>query len=388
MRVSAHVAFLSVCSQRWGGSEELWSRAACALRDGGHTVDVMKGNVDRDHPRIRELTRRGCAVTDLNELVPRRLALALSAVAPGRAGLDALRHQALVAAARLMVRRPQLAIISQGGNFNGTHLALVCARLRVPFVLVAQSASEVSWPSDRMRPALVEVLARSRRSLFVSAHNLRVTEHQIGRPVPRAEVVRNPVPAGRELPLPWPAASGDALRLACVGRLLIAEKGQDILLEALAEPRRRERPVHVSFFGEGPNRDGLREMAGWLGVERVSFPGQVASFEDVWRTHHALALSSRIEGQSLALLEAMACGRVPIVTDVGGNGELIEDGRTGFVAEAPTAAAFGAALDRAWECRQRWPEIGAAAARRVEDPSRASGSARLAEVALEEAGRR
>ena len=51
----------------------------------------------------------------------------------------------------------------------------------------------------------------------------------------------------------------------------------------------------------------------------------------------------------LALVEAMLCGRTAVVTDVGGNAEWIEDGETGFVAEAATAKSFGAALkERGW----------------------------------------
>jgi len=58
------------------------------------------------------------------------------------------------------------------------------------------------------------------------------------------------------------------------------------------------------------------------------------------------------------LVEAMLCGRPAVVTDVGGNTEWIEDGRTGFVAEAPTAKSFGAALERAWLAQADWQKMG------------------------------
>jgi len=54
----------------------------------------------------------------------------------------------------------------------------------------------------------------------------------------------------------------------------------------------------------------------------------------------------------------MLCGRAAVVTDVGGNAEWIEDGQTGFVAEAATAKSFGAALERAWLARGDWGEMG------------------------------
>jgi glycosyltransferase involved in cell wall biosynthesis len=60
----------------------------------------------------------------------------------------------------------------------------------------------------------------------------------------------------------------------------------------------------------------------------------------------------------LALLEAMFCARPAVVTDVGGNAEWTEDGQTGFVAEAPTAKSFAAALERAWVARAKWHLMG------------------------------
>ncbi|HMA34742.1 MAG TPA: hypothetical protein VKY74_09725, partial [Chloroflexia bacterium] len=42
----------------------------------------------------------------------------------------------------------------------------------------------------------------------------------------------------------------------------------------------------------------------------------------------------------------------------GGNGEWIAEGHTGFVAEAPTARSFGAALERAWHRQSAWPQMG------------------------------
>ena len=65
----------------------------------------------------------------------------------------------------------------------------------------------------------------------------------------------------------------------------------------------------------------------------------------------------------MTLLEAFWYGRPAVVTDVGGNYELVEEGKTGFL--SPSAELFGEALERAWEARQSWPNLGEEAARRV-----------------------
>ena len=78
----------------------------------------------------------------------------------------------------------------------------------------------------------------------------------------------------------------------------------------------------------------------------------------MWAENHLLVLPSRVESAPLALVEAMLCGRPAVVTDVGGMTEWVQEADTGYVAEAPTAQSVGAALERAWQNRARWPELG------------------------------
>ena len=111
----------------------------------------------------------------------------------------------------------------------------------------------------------------------------------------------------------------------------------------------------------------LPALANMLGLCRVDFRGFTDDVERVWAEHHALVLPSRHEGMPLAVVEAMLCGRVCIVTDVAGNTEFIEDGVTGFVAPAPTAPLVREVLERAWDRRGEWRQIGAAAARAVRE---------------------
>lgn len=372
-------AVLSSCGEPWGGSEELWFEAACALRADGHDVSVWKTNVDAAEPRIAQLRRAGCAVRDLNRSGPGAFWYALTS--PTFARLSVPLHLALNGP-RVRMARPDLAIVSQGGNFDGVNFARVCERLRIPYVLVSQKATGLHWPSDVARELIRETHERARRTVFVSHHNLELTRRQLDADLPRAVVLDNPVLAGRAGPLPWPAGDGP-LRLACVGRLFVLEKAQELLLEALARPRWRERDVELSVYGRGIHREGLEGMARRLGLANVSFHGHVADIAAVWRSHHALVLASRAEGLPLVVGEAMACGRVPIVTDAGGTAELVQDGVTGFVAQPGSADAIDAALERAWARRGELGEMGARAAARVAELLRARGPAPLARVALE-----
>jgi glycosyltransferase involved in cell wall biosynthesis len=151
-----------------------------------------------------------------------------------------------------------------------------------------------------------------------------------------------------------------------VARLHLLDKGQDILLRVLARNKWKERKLHVSFFGQGVNRESLEFLAAKLGIQNVSFEGQTSEVISIWRNHHALILASRAEGMPLALVEAMMCGRPGIVTKVGGNAEIVEDRVTGFLA-APVEDSLDAALEDVWARRHELREMGRLAAIRIRE---------------------
>lgn len=359
-------------NRSWGGSEELWSAAAAALAAGGHRVTVYKSCLSDSEPRIRRLRELSCSIHDLARfpLSPRRLFSGLGVVSrPLTYAHEVARLGIGVGASK----RPDLVIVSQGGNHDGFLLAEVCRRLRLPYVLISQKASDLYWPPDTRRSRIRRVFEAARATYFVSKHNLRLTEEQFGMALPTARVVWNPFLVSWERRHDWPDQSA-GLRLACVGRLDAKEKGQDLLLRVLARNRWRARPLSVTFYGTGLHAHGLEQLARHLGLTSVTFAGFVRDVAAIWDNHHGLVLGSRCEGLPLVLVEAMLSGRVAIVTDAGGNAEVLEDGVTGFLAQAPSEDALDEAMDRAWQRRVEWRVIGAAAADHIrtlvpEDPA-------------------
>lgn len=357
-----NVVFVSG-NRNWGGSEELWSATAAVLASDGHRVTVFKSGVDESEPRIRRLRALRCRIRDLARfpLMPRRLFTLVRALSSGAAyGHEIVRL--LIGLA--LSRRPDLVVVSQGGNHDGYFLAEVCRRLRLPYAIVSHKASELYWPADWQQKTIAAVYRAARACFFVSEHSRRLTEEQLGFALPGAAVVRNPFLVPWEPRTDWPDDRSE-LRLACVGRLHPKEKGQDLLLRVLARRRWRGRPLSVTFYGDGLQRASLERMARNLGLTNTTFAGFVRDVPAIWSTHHGLILPSRCEGLPITLVEAMLSGRVPVVTDVGGNAEVVDDGVTGYLAAAPTEDALDDAMERAWNERHRWREIGAAAAARI-----------------------
>lgn len=357
------IVFIS-SNDGWGGSEELWGAAAAALARSGARVTVAKAGIDRRLDRIKRLESLDVSLNDLRSifLVPGKLTGALVRFSwPLDYVIRLLRLKFV-----LWRKQPALVVLSQGGNFDGLFYGKRLRRAGARYCLIVQKAAEMYWPSDDQLNEAQALYRGAARVFFVSRHNLGLTEEQLAQRLPNAVVVRNPFAVPYDAPQPWPETQ-TPFRLACVGRLYPREKGQDILLRVLAREKWRQREMSLTLFGAGQHFEGLRQTASYLGLSNVTFAGFTPDVAEIWRTHHALVLPSHCEGLPLALVEAMLSGRVPIVTDVAGNGEVVTDNVTGFLASSASDDAVDEALERGWARRSQWPEIGAAAARAIRE---------------------
>lgn len=260
--------------------------------------------------------------------------------------------------------RPDLAVISQACNNDGLYWMEACVARNIPYVTIAQSGSEHYWYGDALNQRLAAAYAQAKQCYFVSQRTLDLTVKQIAIHLPQAEIVRNPFNVAYTAAPSW-KPTDEGFRLACVGRINPVSKGQDILFEVLRSPKWKNRPLTVTLFGSGEHTETLKRLQQLWELHNVEFAPFTTNIEEIWATHHGLILPSRYEGLPLVIVEAMLCGRTCIVTDVAGNAELLEDGVNGFVAKAPTPALLDEALERAWQQRESWYEMGKAAAQSV-----------------------
>jgi len=112
--------------------------------------------------------------------------------------------------------------------------------------------------------------------------------------------------------------------------------GPDVLLKAMAQVVRTIPSIELSVAGEGELTPVLRRMTTDLHLSRnVRFVGFVdnRNIYDFIRQHHIMVMPSVMESESfgVAVLEAGACGRAVIASEVGGVPEVLVDGRTGLL---------------------------------------------------------
>ena len=378
------IAIISCAKNEWGGSEDLWYNTALELVKPGHDVLVFKRFLNKKHPKITPLTRKGIRVFDIYESrrvrlfrVARGIRKIITSIIPRQKYLDGL-FESFDAFERriyqtwnlldylafsflytkLKLYQPDLILINQGDNFDGYAYMLLLRKLALPYVILSQKTSEIIWPSDEIVDNLRSCYQDSLWNFFVSKHNHQTTELQIGLRLEKASIVLNPIKVNIDKPLNWLGSTKQKVRLACIGRMWVLDKAQNILLQVLALDKWKTRNISVSFFGTGPHLNGLKRMAAMLELTNITFPGYVTDIKSLWEEHHALILPSYSEGMPLVVLEAMFCGRPVIANAVAGVPEVIQDNYSGFLSYGVSVEALDEVMERAWENFSHWEEMG------------------------------
>lgn len=124
-------------------------------------------------------------------------------------------------------------------------------------------------------------------------------------------------------------------------------KDHPTALRAFARLAARDPDAVLAFAGTGPGQPDAERLAESLGIaDRVRFLGARDDVPRLWAAADIALLTSFSEGVSVAALEAMASRRPMVATNVGGNGEVVAHGETGFLAPREDDAAIAEALAR------------------------------------------
>lgn len=179
-------------------------------------------------------------------------------------------------------------------------------------------------------------LTASRRPIFENLHRwdavVFLTDRQRAAAVELLGDTGNldVVPNGVTLPDRVPRLPPDRLHGVIVARL-VGIKRLEHALRIIAAVRELDIPVTAEIIGEGPRRERLEAEAARLGLSgAVRFAGYVPHAADQYLTASWTLLTSRSEGESLSLVEAMGAGCLPVAYDIRyGPAEIIVDERNG-----------------------------------------------------------
>jgi glycosyltransferase involved in cell wall biosynthesis len=237
---------------------------------------------------------------------------------------------------------------------------------RRPYVLTLHTSHFLLRAGNPVWRAVFRRIIRAADYLLATSEEIRRVALRIY-PHPRSEVMTNAVDTDRFAPAgDHDTARGEGGRTRIVvPRRLFPKNGVEYFVRAL--PRLvKERDVHATVVGDGPERARLEVLAAELGVaDRIEFLGARANQEmpQLLRKANLAVIPSLLEATSIAALEAMACGLPVAASRVGGLPEIVDEGVGAlFEPRNPESLAHAVAglLGRA-----DLPELGREARRRV-----------------------
>lgn len=117
---------------------------------------------------------------------------------------------------------------------------------------------------------------------------------------------------------------------------LVKVKGIDVLLNAVLIIIKKIPDLHIYIAGSGPEESKLKKLVKGLNIEKnVNFLGFISGEKKYayYKSADIYVQPSRYETFGVAVLEAMACGKPVVASNVGGIPFVVEDGKTGLFFE-------------------------------------------------------
>lgn len=158
-----------------------------------------------------------------------------------------------------------------------------------------------------------------------------------------------------------------SLVIGTVGRLA-REKDHATLFSAFRKVLEANVNAELAIVGGGELESELKDLSRQLNIHtHTKFLGFREDALEIIKTFDVFVLSSRMEGISLTLLEAMAAGKPVVATAVGGNPEVVEEGKTGLLVSVSDAEQMAQAILRIAHDQNLAESFGTAGRKRVEE---------------------
>lgn len=325
------ILFLST-SMGLGGADQQLLSAAQVLRDRGHAVRIVSmtplGPMGLQAQALGVTTdslemRRG--VPDPRGLG--RLVRLVRAWKPEVVHSHMVHANLMARALRLLVPVPVL-VSTIHNVYEGGPLLMAAYRLTnglVDHMTIISEAAAARFVTERIVPKrLLTVIANG-----VDTERMRTVPPEARTALRRSFGVRD-----------------EAFVWLAVGRFEIA-KDYPNMLRAFRDVRARQAGAVLVIVGQGSLQGETEALAVELGLDAaVRFLGARDDVPAVLSAADAYVMSSAWEGMPMVLLEAGAAGLPIVATAVGGNGEVVRDGESGFLVPPRDSEALGAGMLR------------------------------------------
>ena len=349
------VFFISMMSASpWGGSEELWYRTALlAAKKGWRTACAVYHWKEKEN-RLAPLLEAGCSIHYLPNKGRRKKNL-----------LDRIQNKISKARVKkiihhLPVDEYDLVVVNMGA-FEITMPAWRNLSSRLSrYIVLYHNYKEGEVFSGEKKEAIANLANGAQLNLFASRRIREVLAEGSNIIVPRHDILLNPITFDKPTQATaFPALDQGNYRFVMLAALEVNRKAQDQLIKALSSSKWKARNWTLHLYGEGKDRSMLENLIRSLGLEeKVFLEGHSSDVKQVLEKSHVLLQLTHQDAMPLSVVEAMAIGRPVVASSIGDMPDWINENENGWISTDASSTSIDLTLEKAWNARDRWDEMG------------------------------
>ena len=339
----------------WGGSEELWYRTALYASTKGNKVACAFYNWEEKNEKIKTLEDAGCIVYKLPNKGKKK-----------RSIFDILQYKLLTSLQLkryilcLPVNDYDLTVINQGGYeiisnpWKKFYKKLEC------YALLFHNYSKEDTFKTKKKEILKSWVNNASFNLFASVEIRKLIENRMQITIAKAGILINPItfdsPANS---IPYPVLINNNYLLVMLAALDVNRKAQDKLIVTLSSAKWKQRNWILYLYGEGKDRDQLKQLILKNGVqEKIFLKGYTNDVKKILEDSHLLLQLTEMDAMPLSVVEAMAVARPVVAAALGDMPAWVHNEKNGWICSDTSIENIEMTLELAWEKREQWEEMG------------------------------
>ena len=340
----------------WGGSEELWYQTALYAAKNGYKVGCGFHDWPQKKERIEKLKAAGC-----------KLYLFSNKGREKKTFIERLQYKITKRLVRYRSRTmPYLEYDITVVNLGYLEVIERYWKHLHPYVknyvLLFHVHSEKDPVPGWGKPLLKKWITSARHNLFASEPTKDFFERQIEMKIANADILINP--ATFKVPdqlTPYPPLHNGNYLFIMLATLDVRRKAQDNLVKALSSQKWKERNWQLYLYGSGESEDKLRKLIEETGMDdKIILKGHTKDVKGAIKDAHLLLQITHIDAMPLAVVEAMSMSKPLAVSSIGDMPKWVQEDVNGWVSEDASVEQVDAILEKAWQNKERWEEMGRA----------------------------
>lgn len=337
------IIFLSVMNGAgWGGSEEQWYQLALYYaKRKVHTAAVFFHWPEKAD-KIKSLQDAGCQVY----LLPQKNKSLLYKWK--------LRQQLN----KIPFREYDHAFVNQGGWEDLLHAPFKKLNQKLPSYTLCFHNYQTGGRLSASKLGLFKSwVNQARLNLSDAQKTFDVLESNFNLVIPRKKVFYNPI-TFRVPSTVSPYPENTIMQIVMLAALDKERKGQDILIETLSTQKWKDRNWILELYGDGRDRNFLKQLIHSKNLQhKVFLKGHTKQVQKVLSQANLVLQCTHIDAMPISVTEAMAMARPCLVSNVGDMPLWVND-QNGFVCREVSIQTLDDALEKAWQSKHQWKELG------------------------------